>query len=181
MWSHYALYSHVISLQEWCNSHFISKQNMKKVMAVRKQLKQICSSNLQLSFCHCDNSDSIRWALVIYYISHHGNCNRLCMVYGFFMNVAQHSQDGCYQTVSYFCYGITCYHGNVVVNTSTSIYTSFVLFVSLPTISKAVVVYWSCLHIKMLHEVWICCHSYCKYVLHLTELYLLLNQNGCYK
>lgn len=79
----YKAYKSAKGNKEWCNSHFISKQNMVKVIAVRKQLKHICSS-LQLSFCHCDNSDTIR----------------LCVLYGFFMNVAQHVQDGCYQTLS---------------------------------------------------------------------------------
>ena len=63
------------------------------------------------------------------------------MLYGFFMNVAQHVQDGCYQTVSSSVTSLNCYHGNAVVNTSTSIYTSFILFVSMPTISKACVIH----------------------------------------
>jgi len=33
---------------------------MAKVIAVKKQLKRICST-LQLSLSHCNNSDSIRW------------------------------------------------------------------------------------------------------------------------
>ena len=55
------IHGHVISsLQDWCNSHFISKQNMKKVIDIRKQLKQICSSTFHQPFLNCDNSDSIR-------------------------------------------------------------------------------------------------------------------------
>lgn len=56
----YKAYKGAKGNKEWCNSHFISKQNMKKAIAVRDQLQQICTSKLQLSFCHTDNSDSIR-------------------------------------------------------------------------------------------------------------------------
>ncbi|XP_065885250.1 ATP-dependent RNA helicase DHX33-like isoform X2 [Dysidea avara] len=69
--------------KEWCHDNYISKHNIVKVAAVRSQLKQICSQ-LNLSFKHSQDSDAIR----------------LCLLHGFFMNVAEHVQDGHYRTLS---------------------------------------------------------------------------------
>lgn len=77
---------------------------MVKVVAVRSQLKQICSQ-LNLSFKHTQDSDAIRYSpSLLFNQSMSVSFPRLCILHGFFMNVAEHVQDGRYQTVS--CYKV---------------------------------------------------------------------------
>ncbi|XP_065842530.1 ATP-dependent RNA helicase DHX33-like isoform X2 [Oscarella lobularis] len=68
--------------RDWCYENFINARNMKSVIDIRTQLRQICTNlKLQLESCH---QDTVKL--------------RKSLCAGFFVNAAEYHQDGHYLT-----------------------------------------------------------------------------------
>jgi len=81
----YRAYKAVNGNKEWCHQHFINSQTVKRVMDIRKQLREICIRlNITLNSCGKDTVNI-----------------RQCLARGLFMNAAELQLDGTYQTVTH--------------------------------------------------------------------------------
>ncbi|KAL9975893.1 hypothetical protein ACROYT_G013110 [Oculina patagonica] len=81
----YRAYKAVNGNKEWCHQHFINSQTVKKVMDIRKQIRDICVRlDIPLSSCGKDTANI-----------------RHCLAMGLFMNAAELQLDGTYQTVTH--------------------------------------------------------------------------------
>lgn len=81
----YRAYKAVSGNKEWCHQHFINSQTVKRVMDIRKQLREICT-RLDITLTSC-NKETVNI--------------RQCLARGLFMNAAELQFDGTYQTVTH--------------------------------------------------------------------------------
>lgn len=81
----YRAYKAVSGHKEWCHEHFINSQTVKRVMDIRKQLREICI-RLDIPLISC-GKDTVN-------IRH-------CLAKGLFMNAAELQLDGTYLTVTH--------------------------------------------------------------------------------
>ena len=81
----YRAYKAVNGNKEWCYQHFINSQTVKRVLDIRKQLRDICLRlDIPLNSCGKDTVNI-----------------RRCLAMGLFMNAAELQLDGTYQTVTH--------------------------------------------------------------------------------
>ncbi|CAG8626402.1 478_t:CDS:2 [Paraglomus occultum] len=68
---------------EWCKQHFINTRNMRQVLEIRRQLKQLCDRmNIPSTSCGSDYDQLIK-----------------CLLLGFFRNTALLQPDNTYKTI----------------------------------------------------------------------------------
>ena len=81
----YRAYKAVGGNKRWCHEHFINSQAVKKVMDIRKQLREICLRlDIPMTSCGKDTANI-----------------RRCLAMGLFMNSAERQLGGTYQTVAH--------------------------------------------------------------------------------